>query len=78
MAGDVSSATSIWPSPLKVNEDVCSWDCSGNRKTREQVFPASDSGTSKLKIVETVSEIVPEKDVPAAVSGWAESMGTIK
>lgn len=66
------------PSPLKVNDDVWSWDCSGNRKTKLQLLPESDWGMSKLKIDETCEDTTPLNLVPPAVSGELESIGTIK
>jgi hypothetical protein len=50
----------------------------GNRKTRLQVFPESDWGMSKLKMLEMVEVTVPLKLVPNAVSGEDESMGIIR
>jgi hypothetical protein len=45
---------------------------------REHFFPASEAGMSKLKMEEMVEVTVPKYDVPAAVLGFEESMGTIR
>jgi len=69
---------SIPPLPEKVNEEVVSWAWVGNRKINEQVFPESEEGMSKLKIVEIVEDTSPKKDVPAAAFGFEESIGTMR
>lgn len=71
-------AKSIFPSPLKVNDEVSRSCCLGKRKTRLHVFPVSEAGMSKLKTLETVDVTVPLDPVPAVVSGEDESMATIK
>lgn len=73
-----SFSTSILPSPLKLKDEVCRSALLGKRKTRLQVFPESDWGMSKLKILEIVEVIVPLKRVPNAVFGDEESTGTIR
>lgn len=78
VAGEESSAMSTLPSPLKVKEEVWSCDCIGKRKTSEHVLPESDWGMSKLKIEEMVEVTSPLNEVPIALSGDEESMGTIR
>lgn len=69
---------SMSPAPEKVNEEVCKSFCSGNRKTNEQVFPASFAGISKLNSDEMVEVTSPKYEVPYAWVGEAELTGTIK
>lgn len=59
-------------------DDVCSFDWSGKRNTREQVLPEADGAMSKLKIDETVVVTSPLKDVPWAWSGEELSIGTMR
>lgn len=63
------------PSPLKLNADVSSLSCVGNRKTREHCLFAKLGRKSKLKIEDIVDVIVPLKDVPAALLGAELSIG---
>lgn len=78
VAGLDSAAKSIWPSPLKVNDEVWRSAFFGNRKTRLQVLPESDWGMSKLKMLETEDVTLPLNWVPAALSGEDESTGMIR
>jgi hypothetical protein len=78
VAGSETAPNVTLPSPLKEKAEVSRSSCFGKRKTRLQVLPASEAGMSKLKIVETVEETVPLKEVPMASSGEDESTGTIR
>lgn len=78
VAGKLSSAKSTLPSPLKVNKDVRRSFCCGKWNTKEQVFPASEAGMSKLKIVEMVAVTSTLNWVPAAVLGEEESIGMMR
>jgi len=60
VATPLNSEKSIPPLPLKVNEEVVSSAWVGNRKMSEQVFPESEEGMSKLKILEIVDETSPK------------------
>lgn len=59
LAGPFNIAKSISPAPVKSNEEVSKSACLGNRKTKEQVFPLSELGMSKLNKLETELETVP-------------------
>jgi hypothetical protein len=50
----------------------------GNKKTSEQVFPVSDAGISKLKMLEIVEDTSPKKLVPGALVGLLESIGMMR
>lgn len=66
------------PVPENSYDEVSSCDWRGNRKIRLQVWPAYEVGMSKLKMVDTLEEMVPKYWVPNAVSGDVEETGTIK
>lgn len=66
------------PSPLKLNEVVCSSSFLGNRNIKLHVLSEYDWGISKLKVVATVELTVPLNPVPWGVSGLAESIRTIR
>jgi hypothetical protein len=78
LAGSCNSKNLMAPSPLKVNADVSSLSCVGNRKTREHCLFAELGRKSKLKIEEIVDVTVPLNEVPAALLGDELSMGIIR
>lgn len=59
VAGLLRRAKSIPPLPVKVNEDVWSCDCAGNRNLSEHCLPLSLAGMSKLKMDEMVADDEP-------------------
>ena len=77
-AVEESSAKSIFPSPLKLKDEVSRSSSLGKRKMRLQVLPESAFGMSKLNTVEMVELTVPLSPLPAAVPGEDESTATIR
>jgi len=45
---------------------------------REQVFPESEAGMSKLKMLDIVEDTSPKKLVPGALLGLLESIGMMR
>jgi len=78
LAGACNSKNLMAPSPVKLNAEVSSLSCVGNRKTREHCLFAELGRKSKLKIEEIVDVTVPLNEVPAALSGEELSMGMMR